>query len=300
MLISRFETIADMRNWRGSLSQTEVVGFVPTLGALHEGHATLLRKMRSRCDRLVLSIFVNPTQFGPTEDLVKYPRPLKQDLEIAHLCGVDAVFTPTPAQIYPAGFSTFVEESSLTLPLCGPFRPGHFRGVTTVVMKLIQVVKPHVAYFGIKDAQQFFVLQKMAEDLNLDVSVEAVATVRENDGLALSSRNAYLSAEQRSQATFIHQILLEIREKLAVDFLNYKQSLDLGRVALEGAGFRVQYLELLKAPDLTSLVSNESPLPDHPYLLAVAAYLGSTRLIDNLILNERSLFLKHGIRIHAV
>jgi pantoate--beta-alanine ligase len=250
------------------------------MGALHAGHAELLHRMRARMggagDRVVLSIFVNPTQFGPNEDLAKYPRTLEADLEIARASGVDAVFFPTPEQMYPAGYSTYVDVEGLTAPLCGAFRPGHFRGVTTVVLKLFNLVKPHVAYFGLKDAQQFFVLHKMARDLDLDVSVEGIPTVREPDGLALSSRNRYLTASERERAPLIRAELNKI--------VSGASSIDASRARLEGAGFKVQYLEQRALPDLGPVSD-----PGAPALVALAAYLGTTRLIDNIIVRPERL-----------
>lgn len=277
---------AQMREWRSGLAPSLRVGFVPTMGALHAGHAGLLKRMRGACDRLVLSIFVNPTQFGPSEDLAKYPRTLEQDLDIATQCGVDAVFFPTPEQMYPAGYSTYVEETELTGPLCGAVRPGHFRGVTTVVLKLFNLVDPHVAYFGLKDAQQFFVLHKMARDLDLRVSVEGVATVREPDGLALSSRNRYLSAGERELAPALYGELGRLSQG--------SSTLEQSRARLTELGFRVQYLEQLSLPDLKA--SNN--IAQSPGLIAVAAYLGTTRLIDNVILRPQ-LLPNLGLRIHS-
>lgn len=268
-------TPEELRAWRRAV--VGEVGFVPTMGALHQGHATLLRSIRPRCESSVLSIFVNPTQFGPTEDLSSYPRTLERDLEIAGKEGVDVVFAPTAAAMYPEGFSTFVEENACARPLCGESRPGHFRGVTTVVLKLFNLIRPSVALFGLKDAQQYFVLHKMARDLDLDIRVEAMATVREPDGLALSSRNAYLSDEQRAVAPELYRVLKEIRSSQAMTW---------AKDTLENRGFRVQYLQCLKLPTLDAPAAFES---DQPALLAVAAYLGNTRLIDNVILNPEKL-----------
>jgi pantoate--beta-alanine ligase len=280
-------TPAEMRQWRDKVPAGSRVGFVPTMGALHAGHAELIRRMRGSCDLLVLSIFVNPTQFGPSEDLAKYPRTLEADLEIARSEGVDAVFFPTPERMYPPGYSTFVEESSLTGPLCGAFRPGHFRGVTTVVLKLFNLIEPHVAYFGLKDAQQFFVLHKMARDLDLRVSVEGVATVREADGLALSSRNRYLSKAERETASALYQEL----QKLAAA-ADPSRLLEASRARLTGLGFRVQYLEQLSLPGFGATAASTGPS-----LIAAAAYLGTTRLIDNVILHPQHLG-PLGIKIH--
>jgi pantoate--beta-alanine ligase len=287
------QSIEDMRTWRKRTQGS--VGFVPTMGALHAGHAHLLRRMRARCDQLVLSIFVNPTQFGPTEDLAKYPRTWESDLALARDCGVDAVFYPSAEQIYPPGYSTYVEEMSLTSRLCGEFRPGHFRGVTTVVLKLLNLVRPHQAYFGLKDAQQFFVLHKMARDLFLDTSLEGVATVRERDGLALSSRNIYLTTEQREQAPLLYQALLAA-QKAILGGAPIQAACGEAAGRLTANGFELQYLECLRLPDLAppaSTIAGEHT----PYLIAVAAHLGKTRLIDNVILRP-DLLAEHGILTH--
>jgi pantoate--beta-alanine ligase len=277
-------TPAEMRAWRRRGPSS--VAFVPTMGALHEGHAELLRRARGLCERVVLSVFVNPAQFGPQEDLSRYPRTWEADLALARREGVDAVYFPSPEQMYPPGYSTWVEESSLSQPLCGRFRPGHFRGVTTVVLKLFNAVEPERALFGLKDAQQFFVLERMARDLDLPVSVEGVPTVREPDGLALSSRNRYLSAREREAAPALYA---ELRRVAA------GAPLAEARARLEASGFRVQYLECRELPGFGEAAALA---PDRPTLIAVAAHLGTTRLIDNVILRPE-LLTRHGIRIHS-
>jgi pantoate--beta-alanine ligase len=288
-------TTAEMRAWRNGVSHVSV-GFVPTMGALHAGHADLLRRMRRECDQLVLSIFVNPAQFGPQEDLTKYPRTLESDMEAARECGVDAVFFPTPEQMYPPGYSTYVEEQALTPRLCGEFRPGHFRGVTTVVLKLFNLVRPHAAYFGLKDAQQFFVLHKRARDLDLGVSVEGVPTVREADGLALSSRNVYLSGQERAIAPAIYETLQGAARHIESG-APVPATLAESRARLELQGFKVQYLECLSLPDFQTPQPGPGPGPGKPLLIATAAYLGATRLIDNIILWPERLE-ELGIKIH--
>lgn len=279
--VKLIRTTQELRAWRRSVDAT--VGLVPTMGALHAGHAELLRRLRPRCEILVLSIFVNPTQFGLNEDLSKYPRTFERDRELAQSQGVDVIFAPDPAQIYPQGFSTYVEETKLSQPLCGSFRPGHFRGVATIVLKLFNLVRPEIALFGLKDAQQFFVLHRMARDLDLDVSVEAMPTVREDDGLALSSRNVYLSTEERAKAPELYRALTVAAEQLRRTPERVSEILSQTQDALSCHGFKVQYLEFLSLPDLVvpPIVSL-----DQPYLLAAAAYLGKTRLIDNVILNS--------------
>ncbi len=273
----------ELRHWRAQLdASNKTVGFVPTMGALHRGHAQLLTTVRPRCDVSVLSIFVNPTQFGPNEDLAKYPRTFEADLELARAHGVDAVFAPGPDEMYMPGFSTYVEESQLTQPLCGRFRPGHFRGVTTVVLKLFNLVRPNLALFGLKDAQQFFVLQKMARDLDLDVLVEGVPTVREADGLALSSRNAYLSPEHRKLAPRLYEVLASTVAALRAG-KPLGTALEAARGELRALGFDVQYLDCVELPDFRVPTSFN---PEGSHLLASAVFLGGTRLIDNIILRQ--------------
>lgn len=279
--------ISEMRAQRTGLRGA--VSFVPTMGALHRGHAELLRRAREQSDHVVLSIFVNPTQFGPTEDFAKYPRALEKDLELARAQGVDTIFAPSVEEIYPGGYSTYVEETMLSLPLCGAFRPGHFRGVTTVVLKLFNIVQPDLAFFGLKDAQQFYVIRKMVQDLNFPIRLVGVETVREPDGLALSSRNAYLSPEDRERAPLLYQKLREMAEELKALLRKTPEKITepvrFAHRALEERGFRVQYLECLELPGLNPVAaSGASKKPKgQEYLLASAAYLGSTRLIDNVI-----------------
>ena len=273
-----------MRAWRRSHPVNSQVGLVPTMGALHEGHASLLRRMRERCNARVLSIFVNPAQFGPSEDLARYPRPIERDLEIAAQEGVDGVFLPTPDQMYPEGYSTYLDENRISVPLCGHFRPGHFRGVATIVLKLFHLVQPHLAFFGLKDAQQFLLLRKIVQDLNLDLEIEGIPTVRESDGLALSSRNLALSPQEREKAPLLYQVLQETQSALERNFRQNSKApgavLLTGRNRLEAEGFRGQYLDCLQLPELTPLTPTLKA--ENQYLLAVAATLGKTRLIDNV------------------
>ena len=257
----------ELRRWRKSLDAKAKVGFVPTMGALHAGHAELLKQARQNNDIVLLSIFVNPTQFGPNEDLAKYPRTLESDLNLASNQKVDAVFFPSESEMYPKGYSTFVTEEELSKPLCGQFRPAHFRGVTTVVLKLFNLVQPHHAYFGLKDAQQFIVLRKMVADLNLDLEMVGVSTVREADGLAMSSRNRYLTAVEREKAPLLFKLLKETQIQIA-DQASVVPVLEAAKQKLSDRGFTVQYFEYLE---------NER-------LLAAAVFLGKTRLIDNLFL----------------
>ncbi len=258
------------------------IGFVPTMGALHEGHAALMKECRTQSDTAVLSVFVNPTQFGPTEDLSKYPRTLEADFALASREQMDIVFAPTVETIYPPGWNTFIEVEGVTEPWCGKFRPGHFRGVATVVHRLFSLVRPQKAFFGQKDLQQCLVLQRMVTDLGLPIELIIGETVRESDGLALSSRNRYLSPEERAKATVIYRALQAARaafdqgERGARILENNAL-----RVLQAEPQFQTQYCELRSFPDLTPVDHLQST-----GALAIAGFLGKTRLIDNVILER--------------
>ena len=250
------------------------------MGALHRGHAELLKRGRRAGDVLVLSVFVNPTQFGPREDFRKYPRTLRADLKIARSCGVDIVFFPNAASIYPEGYKTHVEVSDLTRELCGKSRPGHFRGVATVVLKLFNLVQPDVALFGLKDFQQCAVIKKMVKDLDLPVKIVGVPTVRDRDGVALSSRNAYLSAEERGAARSLSRSLFRVRREVqrgARDLSALLRKIRSEIVSTRGG--RVDYVSCVDAEEITPLKKYRP----RRTLFAVAAYFGKTRLIDNLV-----------------
>jgi pantoate--beta-alanine ligase len=259
------------------------IGLVPTMGYLHEGHLSLLRAARVECDLVVMSLFVNPTQFGPGEDLERYPRDEERDLRLAGEAGADFVFAPAVAEVYPEGFCSQVEVGgTLTAVLDGdPARRGseHFRGVTTIVAKLFNVVGPDVAYFGQKDAQQAAVLQRMVRDLDFPLRVEVLPTVREGDGLAMSSRNAYLEPEDRRRAVAISQALAAVEREARAGSL--QAGLDAGRRELAAAGIEPEYLE---ARDAASL-EPAGELADRPVLVAVAARVGAARLIDNVLIS---------------
>ncbi len=252
----------------------ESLGFVPTMGALHEGHAALLRRSVQENPRTLLSVFVNPTQFGPAEDFSRYPRTFEADLALAEREKVDYLFAPLPEEIYPPGWRTFIEVEKLQEVLCGKYRPGHFRGVATVVHRLFQLVRPHKAYFGQKDLQQCVVLEKMVADLGLPVSIEICPTVREQDGLALSSRNRYLTAEEREQAPVIYRALLAAQEEKEVSLLLARARAMLAQVP----AFELQYLEVRSLPNLEEISRVEGRAA-----IFVAGYFGKTRLIDNRI-----------------
>ena len=255
------------------------IGLVPTMGCLHEGHLSLLRAARAECDVVVMSLFVNPAQFGPGEDLDRYPRDEERDAELAGEAGADLIYAPPVEEVYPDGFATTVEVGGLAEVLCGdPARrgPEHFRGVTTVVAKLFNAVQPDVAYFGRKDAQQVAVIRRMARDLDMPVRIEALPTVREPDGLAMSSRNAYLSAADRERATALSRSLREVERVAREDTLD--AALAAGRRVLEEAGIEPEYLEARDAESLEPA----SALGGRPVLVALAARVGGARLIDNL------------------
>ena len=274
-------TVAEVRAWRRALPAGQALGFVPTMGALHEGHMSLMALAKSRAAVIIASIFVNPLQFGPHEDLAKYPRPIEKDISLLEAAGVDALFLPEVAELYPEGASTFVVEESVSAPLCGAVRPGHFRGVTTVVLKLFNIVQPDLAVFGQKDAQQCAVIERMVRDLAVPIEILRGPIVREPDGLALSSRNVYLSPEDRAVAPLIHASLQAARAAFEAGERDADALAAIGRQLLEREPrFRVQYWEVRDAASLDAI----DTVPAAGALLAVAAYLGTTRLIDNIVL----------------
>jgi pantoate--beta-alanine ligase len=266
-------TIAELRQWRGGC--TGSVGFVPTMGALHGGHRALLDRMRSECDHAVASIFVNPKQFGPTEDLAAYPRPLDADLAVCEAAGVNCVFVPDASEVYPAGASTVVEVHGLDSIWEGAARPDHFGGVALVVLKLFNLVQPQRAYFGEKDYQQLKLIQRMVADLNLAVEVVPCRTVREADGLALSSRNAYLSAEERALGPLLYAAMQRVQQAYAGGQTSNLAAV--GRALLEAQPeFAVDYFAVVGSKKLQPLQHGT----DDSRIVA-AVRLGGTRLIDN-------------------
>jgi pantoate--beta-alanine ligase len=255
------------------------IAVVPTMGALHEGHLALLRAARAKCDVLILTIFVNPTQFGPNEDLAKYPRDEAGDLAKARACGIDLAFCPDASAMYPAGAQTFVEVRELQQPLCGARRPGHFAGVATIVTKLFHLTKPHVAVFGEKDYQQLAIIRRMVRDLDFDIEIASVPIVREPDGLAMSSRNAYLSAEQRRSALALSRGLAAAEAAVNSGERDAVAIVAPARAPLEAAQLRIDYAELRDAVELSEVATLAKPC-----VLAIAAFVGATRLIDNRVL----------------
>jgi pantoate--beta-alanine ligase len=275
-------TVSEMlRASRSVRAAGKKLGLVPTMGALHEGHFSLVRAARSRCEAVAVSIFVNPTQFGPNEDLAKYPRTFDRDCELLEKEGVDLVFAPSAEEMYPRGAVTWVTVEGMSEKLCGRSRPGHFRGVTTVVAKLFHVCEPDVAFFGQKDAAQHAIIRRMARDLNFAVEIVICPIVREASGLAMSSRNAYLTPEQRQQALVLHRSLGEIErrfrsgERASADLIAAGEQIIVSEPAA-----KLDYLEIVD-PDTLDPVESVG----RPALAAVAAMVGTTRLIDNVVLN---------------
>jgi pantoate--beta-alanine ligase len=256
------------------------LGLVPTMGALHEGHLSLVRAAESQCDAVVVSIFVNPLQFGPNEDLARYPRTFERDCELLNKEDVDFVFAPSVEEMYPEKAITYVTVEGLSERLCGRTRPGHFRGVTTVVAKLFHIVEPDLAFFGQKDAAQAAIIRRMAQDLNFPVEIMVCPTVREADGLAMSSRNAYLNPQERKSALILYRTLQEMRSGFEQGEHNAARLIEAGKKVLaQESGVRLDYLEIVDPDTLNPLAS-----VDRSALVAIAAFLGTTRLIDNILL----------------
>ena len=270
-----------MREWRASLATDQRVGFAPTMGNLHAGHIELINVVKQQSDVVVASIFVNPMQFGRNEDLEAYPRTLEVDLAKLEAAGTAAAFTPATTDIYPDGVSqhTAVDVPELTDVLCGASRPGHFRGVTTVVSKLLGIVRPHVAAFGAKDLQQVLVIKKMVRDLSINTEIEVVPTVRESDGLAMSSRNGYLSHDDRKLAPLFSLTLEETAKRVAESGSDIETAIAESKAILTEAGFIVDYLEARHTHDLCAA----SSLNQETAIFG-AVFLGTTRLIDNRII----------------
>ncbi len=257
------------------------IGFVPTMGFLHEGHRSLIKRARAETDIVVVSIFVNPIQFGANEDCKQYPRDIKKDAALCRKAGVDYIFYPDVKSVYPEDFSTYVKVEGLTEGLCGKFRPAHFRGVTTVAAKLFNIVKPDIAYFGRKDAQQAVVIKKMVEDLDMDIVIKMMPTVREKDGLAMSSRNAYLSSDERRQAALLYRALqlggdlIKLGEKDAGGIISQM------REALSPVAVKIDYISIVDPRTLKDIKTIKGEV-----LIALAAWIGRTRLIDNIVVRS--------------
>ncbi|TBL79708.1 pantoate--beta-alanine ligase [Paenibacillus thalictri] len=274
-----------IKQLKGNQSDTSV-GFVPTMGYLHAGHASLMEAARKQTDIVVLSIFVNPLQFGPNEDFDKYPRDHERDLKLAEQAGVDIVFLPEVSEMYPRKIKTAVSVAGVTERLCGASRPGHFDGVATVVSKLFNIVKPNKVFFGMKDAQQIAVIRQMVDDLNMDITVVPCPTLREEDGLALSSRNVYLSAEERKQALVLSSSLRLAEQWIATDRLPADEVKErVIRHISEAPLGRIDYVEILTYPGLEPVESGAAP---ESLIVALAVKFGTTRLIDNVIVEMGS------------
>jgi len=258
------------------------IAFVPTMGNLHEGHLTLMRTAKPQADILVISIFVNPMQFGPGSDFDAYPRTFREDLKKSEAAGVDIVFAPAETDLYPEGFQTTVAVSEVSKGLCGAFRPGHFKGVATIVLKLFNIVKPHVAVFGEKDFQQLIVIRQMVKDLNLDVAIQGHATVREADGLAISSRNQYLSPSERQRAALLYKYLQQAKERFEKG--EHRAQALIARIQSglsRNPGIALQYVSIRDRDTLKPLDT-----VDRPAVMALAVHIGTTRLIDNIFLGD--------------
>ena len=259
----------------------KIIGFVPTMGALHIGHISLIEAARKKCDFVVVSIFVNPTQFGEGEDFEKYPRPLDADLKICRKAGVDVVFAPTAKEMYGDENLTWVNVEKLTEPLCGQYRPGHFRGVATVCAKLFNIVLPDVAFFGQKDAQQAVVIKRMAADLNMPLKIVVCPTVRQPDGLAVSSRNQYLTPVQKKDATLLYKSLQKFRAMVEAGVRNVPEiTAQMRKILNSSPLIEIEYISIVDAETLEAIDRISGRV-----LVALAVRIGSTRLIDNILLD---------------
>ena len=276
------ETIQSIRSLvKAARDSGKNIGLVPTMGALHVGHISLIEAARKKCDYVVVSIFVNPTQFVPGEDFEKYPRPFEADLDICEKAGVDAVFAPTPEQMYPVENITWVNVKKLTESLCGQFRRGHFQGVTTVCSKLFNIVAPDFAFFGQKDAQQTIVIRRMAADLNMPLEIVVCPTVRESNGLAISSRNKYLSEQQKKDASNIYKSLRKCRQMIDAGVKDTSEIIaEMRNIFLEVPSIEIEYISIVDADTLQNIEYITGKV-----LIAVAVRMGPARLIDNILLD---------------
>ncbi len=276
------KTIESVRSLvKTARSGGKIIGLVPTMGALHVGHISLMEAAVDKCDFVVVSIFVNPTQFDPGEDFEKYPRPLEADLEMCRKAGVDVVFAPTPEQMYPAENLTWVNVEKLTESLCGQFRPGHFRGVTTVCTKLFNIVAPDIAYFGQKDAQQVFVIKRMVADLNMPLEIVICPTVREPNGLAVSSRNKYLTERQKKDAANIYESLQKCRRMIDDGVKETTEIITgMSKILQQVPSIEIEYISIVDVETLRNIDQIAGKV-----LAAVAVRIGPARLIDNILVD---------------
>lgn len=263
--------------------QDKTIGLVPTMGALHKGHLSLVKEARQMCDIVVVSVFVNPAQFGPSEDYEKYPRDLTTDTAVLTDYNIDYIFAPTVEEVYPKGYSTYVTVEGLSQQLEGVSRPGHFRGVATVITVFLNIIRPDFAFFGQKDGQQALIIKRLVRDLAFDTEVVVLPTVREDSGLAMSSRNAYLSAEEHEAAQVIHQALMKARETYKAGERSAGRLAETVRTTIEAEPrARLDYVSVTDAETLEKL----DKLDEQAILIVVGAYIGKTRLIDNIVLNS--------------
>jgi pantoate--beta-alanine ligase len=276
------ETIQSIRSLvKAARSKGKIIGLVPTMGALHIGHISLIEAAVDKCDFIVVSIFVNPTQFVPGEDFEKYPRPLEADLKICKKAGVDVVFTPTPEQMYPTETLSWVNVEKLTEPLCGQFRPGHFRGVTTVCIKLFNIVAPDIAFFGQKDAQQAIVIKRMVADLNMPLEIVICPTVREPNGLAVSSRNKYLTEQQKKDAANIYKSLQKCCQMIDAGVKETTEIIsEMRKILQQVPSIEIEYISIVDAGTLRNIDRIAGKI-----LAAVAVRIGPARLIDNILID---------------
>jgi len=277
------DTVHEMQSYAESLRNSgQRIAFVPTMGYFHEGHLNLMREGRKRGDKLVISIYVNPTQFGPAEDLEKYPRNFDRDSQLARDVGVDVIFFPSNAEVYPEHYQTYVTVEEVTKNLCGMSRPGHFRGVATVCAKLFNMVKPHLALFGKKDFQQLATIKRMVADLNMDLEIVGLPTTREKDGLAMSSRNVYLSPEERESALCLSRSLRQAQTQYEKGERDARRILEAVQTYIESVPFtRIDYVKICDTTTLRDVDSLEKES-----VLALAVFVGATRLIDNHVFGE--------------
>jgi len=275
------ETIQDLNSALAPYRRdAKRIGFVPTMGAFHDGHLALMRRARKECDVVLVSVFVNPLQFSAGEDYDRYPRNLANDTRLAESVGVDFLFTPSVAEMYAKGFRTFVDQDELPLKLCGEHRPGHFRGVMTVVAKLFNICRPHVAYFGLKDYQQALIIRRMVIDLNFEIDVRCCPTVREEDGLAMSSRNVYLGPKQRKDAAYIYKALLFAKRMIDDgETASSRVISEVRRILRKIKGSRVDYIQIVNQETLEPVREIKGKT-----LIAVAIRVGKARLIDNILI----------------
>jgi pantoate--beta-alanine ligase len=277
------ESIAEMKLWSKKFrKEGKTIGFVPTMGYFHEGHLNLMREAKKQCDKVVVSIYVNPTQFGPQEDFNQYPRDLDHDRALMEESGVDAVLVPSDNQMYPLGYKTYIHVESFSDKLCGKSRPGHFRGVATIVAKLLNIIQPDILYLGQKDAQQAILLQKMVQDLNMNTDVVIVPTTREPDGLAMSSRNKYLSPEERNQAVVLYQSLQLAKSIIASGERNSARIIyAMKELIAKQPAVKIDYIEIVNLETLEDVQTIGAEA-----LIALAVFAGKTRLIDNILVKK--------------